>query len=318
VPLIWRVLLGNVVVVTAGVVLLALAPVTISSPVAASEVAVLAGGAALVVVIDFFLLRQAFRPVHALTRAMREVDPLRPGARLSIATTDPEIQGVTRSFNEMVRRLEDERRLSAQRMLAAQEAERTRVSRELHDEIGQLLTSVLLRLSSLERRAPMSMRAELSDAREDVRRSMDEVREIAHQLRPPVLQELGLPSALAALAGDVARHGDLNVQRDIDRSVPALTDEREVVAYRVAQESLTNVVRHAQADHAWLRWALEDDAAVLEVRDDGSGFAVDATAERGGLTGMRERALLAGGTIAVTSTPGRGTTVRLTLPMEET
>jgi len=316
VPLIWRVLIGNAVVVAAGVLVLALSPATISSPIAGNEAAVLVAGAALVVVVDFFLLRQAFRPVAALSRAMREVDPLRPGPPLAIATNDPEIQGVADSFNEMVLRLEEERRVSAQRTLEAQEAERLRVSRELHDEIGQLLTGALLRLSNLERRVADDLRPEVADAREDVRRSMDEVREIAHQLRPPVLEELGLASALTALAGDVAQHAGLPVSRDIDRSVPALPGERQVVAYRVAQESLTNVVRHAGARSASVRWARERDTAVLEVADDGRGFAVAETPERGGLTGMRERALLAGGTLQVTSAPGAGTTVRLALPLE--
>lgn len=315
-PLIRRVLLGNAVVVTVGVLVLALSPLTISSPVAAEQAVVLAAGAALMVFIDFVLLRQAFRPVLALTRAMREVDPLRPGARLSVATSDPEIQAVTQSFNDMAQRLEDERRVSAERAIAAQEAERTRVSRELHDEIGQLLTGVLLRLSSLEERAPAELRGELAETRHDVRRSMDEVGEIAQRLRPPVLAELGLASAVAALSADVARNSGLQITREIDRALPPLSDERQVVAYRVAQESLTNVVRHARTRAATVRLAPADGRVVLEVRDTGAGFSLADTPERGGLTGMRERALLAGGELTIESAPGAGTTVRLSLPVE--
>jgi two-component system sensor histidine kinase UhpB len=313
-PLIWRVLLGNAAVLAAAALLLALTPLTVSTPPRAEEAAALAAGALVMLAVDFVLLRHIFRPLHALSQAMRTADPLQPGARVQIATSEPEIGAVADSFNAMVKRLEDERRGSARRAIVAQEAERLRVSRELHDEIGQLLTGVLLRLSSVASHVPAGARGELESAREDVRRSMDEVRTIAQQLRPPVLETLGLPSALDALADDVERQAAIHVERDLDDRVTGLPDELEVVVYRIAQESLTNVVRHAGTPRASLRLGRDAEAIVLEVSDAGAGFDPGAAAETAGLTGMRERALLTGGRLTVASRPGGGTRVRLTVP----
>jgi two-component system sensor histidine kinase UhpB len=316
-PLIWRVLLGNAAVVAAAALVLALTPLTVSTPLEADEAAALAAGALLMMGVDFVLLRRIFRPLHALTVAMRDVDPLQPGARVSVDTNEPEIGAVADSFNDMVQRLEDERRSSARRAIAAQESERLRVSRELHDEIGQLLTGVLLRLSSLQERVPVAVRGELQSARDDVRHSMDDVRAIAQQLRPPVLETLGLPSALAALAHDVERQAAITVERDLDPALTSLADELEVVVYRIAQESLTNVARHAGARRAGLRLQRIDSAILLEVTDDGVGFDVQDPEATAGLSGMRERALLTGGELTILSRPRAGTRVRLVIPLRE-
>jgi two-component system sensor histidine kinase UhpB len=313
-PLLWRVLLGNAAVLIAAALALALTPLTVSAPPRAEEAAALAAGALMVLAVDFVLLRRLFRPLRALSQAMRAADPLQPGARVRIATSEPEIGAAADAFNAMVARLEDERRDSARRTIVAQEAERLRVARELHDEIGQLLTGVLLRLTSIQAHVPAGARGELESAREDVRRSMDEVRTIAQQLRPPVLETLGLPSALDALADDVERQGAIHIERDLDERVTDLPDELEVVVYRIAQESLTNVVRHAGTPRASLRLGRDAQAVVLEVADPGAGFDPAAGATTAGLTGMRERALLTGGRLTVASRPGAGTRVRLTVP----
>jgi len=312
--LIWRVLLGNAAVLAAAALLLALTPLTVSAPLRAQEAAALAVGALLVLAVDLVVLRRIFRPLRTLSQAMRAADPLQPGTRLTIATSDPEIGAVAESFNAMVARLEDERRDSTRRAIMAQEAERLRVSRELHDEIGQLLTGVLLRLSSVESRVPAGARDELQGAREDVRRSMDEVRTIAQQLRPPLLETLGLPSALDALADDLERQAGIHVERQLDRGLTGLPDELEVVVYRIAQESLTNVVRHAGTPHASLHLRRDAEAIVLEVADRGAGFDPQAVAATTGLTGMRERALLTGGRLVIAARPGQGTRVCLTIP----
>lgn len=314
-PLIWRVLLSNALVVTVAAVALAAAPVEIDSSVAASDALILAAGVLVIVGADFLLLRQAFRPLHQLIAAMRGVDLLRPGARLAIAAPDRDVLAVSDAFNEMVGRLESERRTSARRAIAAQEAERLRVSRELHDEIGQRLTGVLLQLSSVEGRVDPAIGAIIAGARDEVRLSMDEVREIAQQLRPPVLEQLGLSSALTALTVDVGHHAGLPIGHAIAPALPALPDELEVVVYRVAQESLTNVARHARASSASLALRVDGGELVLEVADDGVGFDAQRTPPHAGLAGMNERALLVGGRLTVDSSARSGTTVRLRAPL---
>jgi two-component system sensor histidine kinase UhpB len=300
--LLWRVFATNAAILVLATLVLVLSPITISFPIALTEVIVVLAGLTAMLSLDLVLLRRAFVPLGRLTAFMRRVDPLQPGDRVRLDTADPEVAELMSTFNDMIGRLERERRDSARRALAAQEAERARIARELHDEIGQALTAAMLQLD----------RGHVDEAREVVRESLQEVREIARRMRPEVLDDLGLASALAALTLDVSHRTGLLVERAIEPGVPRLTPEEELVVYRVAQEALTNAARHAEARRAWLRLAREHDRVVLEIRDDGRGFDTGGAAGSG-LRGMRERALLVGGLLELLSGP-RGTVVSLTLP----
>jgi two-component system, NarL family, sensor histidine kinase UhpB len=257
-------------------------------------------------VFDLVLLRRTFRPLGRLTAVMRGVDPLRPGERATVDAADPEVAELAAAFNEMLGRLEVERRESARRALAAQEGERRRMARELHDEVGQALTAVILQL---DRGGP----GHIAEARETVRASLEEVRGIVRRLRPEALDDLGLRSALAALTNDMTRRTGLLVERRISPGLPVLDPEEELVVYRVAQEALTNVVRHATTRSARLVLGARDGRVELEVSDDGDGFESDGAPESAGLLGMRERALLIGAELEVRSAVGEGTSVRLQL-----
>lgn len=300
--LLWRVFATNAAILVLATLVLVLSPITISFPIALTEVIVVLAGLTAMLSLDLVLLRRAFVPLGRLTAFMRRVDPLRPGDRVRLNTADPEVAELMGAFNDMIGRLERERRDSARRALAAQEAERARIARDLHDEIGQALTAAMLQLD----------RGQVDEAREVVRESLEEVREIARRMRPEVLDDLGLASALAALTLDVSHRTGLLVERAIEPGVPRLTPEEELVIFRVAQEALTNAARHAEARHAWLRLARDHHGVVLEIRDDGRGFDTDGAAGSG-LRGMRERALLVGGLLELLSGP-RGTVVSLTLP----
>jgi two-component system sensor histidine kinase UhpB len=316
-PLLWRVFATNAAVLVAATLVLVLSPATVSFPVALTEVVVLAGGLAAMLALNLVLLRRAFGPLTRLTGFMRGVDPLRPGARVAVGPADQEVTELTAAFNEMIDRLETERRESARAALAAQERERTRIARELHDEVGQALTAVLLQLERTSRRAESPLRDGLEEAREGLRASLEDVREIARRLRPEALDDLGLPSALAALTNDIARRTDIRVERRLAGDLRALEPDEELVVYRVAQEALTNVARHSEARQAWVTLAPTpsgDRGVTLTVRDDGRGFDLAAHADGTGLRGMRERAVLIGASLDVDARPGRGTTVRLQLP----
>ena len=310
--LLWRVFATNAAVLVVATLILVLSPITVSFPVALTEAAVVAGGLAVMLVLDLVLLRRAFAPLGLLTAFMRRVDPLYPGERARLETADPQVTDLMGAFNEMIGRLETERRESARRSLAAQEAERARIARELHDQIGQSLTAVVLQLERAARRTAAPVRREVEEAREAVRESLEEVREIARRLRPEALDDLGLASALAALTLDVSRRTGLRVERRIAAGLPELSPEEELVVYRVAQEGLTNVARHADARHAWVTLDSRNGGVALEVRDDGRGFEPRAAAGAG-LRGMRERALLVGADLDVESRNGEGAAVRLTL-----
>ena len=159
---------------------------------------------------------------------------------------------MTAAFNEMLARLEVERRESARRALAAQERERRRIARELHDEVGQALTAVVLQLDRVDRGPETGGGRGVAEAREAVRASLEEVRGIARRLRPEALDDLGLRSALAALTNDIARRTRAASRAPVAPALPPLEPEEELVIYRVAQEALTNVVRHAGAARARL------------------------------------------------------------------
>jgi two-component system, NarL family, sensor histidine kinase UhpB len=313
VPLFWRVFATNAVVVAVAAAALALSPATISSPVALTEAMVLLLGLGAMLGLNFALLRRALSPLEGLRALMRGADPLRPGTRAPVDDATPELRAVTETFNEMVQRLEAERRESASRALAAQEGERLRIAQELHDEVGQKLTAVMLQLDGLSR---SETAPGVVEAREGVRDSLEDVRLIARRLRPEALDDLGLPSALAALTNSLGRVGEIRIERRIDRSLPALHPDAELVVYRVAQEALTNAVRHGACKKARLELRRLDGAVRLQVTDAGAGFVPDRVPEGAGIRGMRERALLAGGELEVESAPGVGTTVTLRVPVE--
>lgn len=210
-------------------------------------------------------------------------------------------------------------------VIGAQEAERARVSRDLHDQIGQGLTSVLLGLrlveTSLERDEPDlgDARRRTAEVRELVADALQDVRQLAFDLRPTVLDDVGLVAALRRLSGDLsARHG-LAVELGLDgvSEDARFRGEVETVVYRVVQEALTNVVRHARATRARVALTQEGRHLRAVVTDDGVGFAASGMA-RGrslGLAGMEERASLVGGRVEVVSSPGSGTTVKLEVPV---
>jgi two-component system sensor histidine kinase UhpB len=293
---------------------LLLAPVTVSAPVRWGELVVVLVGVGAMLVAYRTLLRRALAPLQRLTAVMRDVDPLAPGQRVPLDARDEEVAALAAAFNDMLDRLEGERRDSGRRALAAQEAERRRVARELHDEIGQLLTGLLLRSETLARRVPDELRPDVEGLREASRQAAEEVRVIARRLRPEALDELGLQSALLALCTGVATRAGIPVERHLERDLP-LSSEEEVVIYRVAQEALTNVVRHSGATTAEL-WLGRDgaDGVLLRIRDDGTGLPDGAHLASTGIRGMRERALLVGARLELPTIEPHGTEVRLHLP----
>lgn len=310
-PLLWRIFLGNAVVLGVASTVLVLSPATVSFPAAARELVVLAVGLAVMLALNYALLRRAIAPVQRLARVMHTVDPLAPGRRAGSPGGAREVAELGAAFDQMLDRLERERRDSARRALTAQEQERRRVARELHDEVGQALTAVLLQLERAERDSDGAARERVREAREATRATLEEVRAIARGLRPEALDDLGLASALRALCIEAERSG-VTVHRKIAAEV-ALGPETEVVVYRVAQEAITNALRHSGAEAIDVVLAGDQHGVLLTVRDDGRGF-VGEPSDGAGLRGMRERALLAGGRLDVSAVPGHGTDVTLRLP----
>jgi two-component system sensor histidine kinase UhpB len=315
-PLFWRVFVLNATVLAAAVALtVVVLPPRFAAPAAEEEIAILIASLGLMLAINLLLLRHAFAPLRRLTEVMREVDLLRPGQRVPVEGSASEVVELGSSFNEMLTRLEAERQESATRALAAQEGERLRVAQELHDEIGQSLTAVLLDLARVERQGPNELKAQLRAIQESVRVSLDDARRIALELRPEALDDLGLAAALLVLADRLGERAGIEVDHQIERRLPPLTYEQELVLYRVAQEALTNVVRHAGAGRAELSLARKGRRLELRIRDDGHGLRGNP-AGGGGIRGMRERALMVRGDLHIGERPGGGVEVALDVPVE--
>jgi len=308
IPLFWRLFVPNAAVLLGAGIVLMIQP-------ANGRVVALAGGLAVLLTVNLILMRRTFAPLARLASLMNAIDPLEPGRRLPALGPESEVARLTEAFNRMLDRLETERRESGFRALVAQEAERRRVAAELHDEIGQRLTALLLQIDRLARAAPPELGDDFASTLAATKETLEGVRGLARRLRPEVLDELGLVPALRNLCDRIEEGTGLVVRRSLDPELPPLSPDAELVIYRVAQEALTNVVRHAQTQEAHVALVARGPEVELVVHDAGVGVA-ERTAEdsAGGIRGMRERALLIGARLEVVAAEGRGTDIRLHIP----
>jgi two-component system sensor histidine kinase UhpB len=264
------------------------------------------------------IMRRRRAPLERLIEEMEKVDLSRPGPLLprsidGIGETE-EVARIELAFLRMMRRLEAERRRAGSAALQAQEEERARVARDLHDEVNQSLTGLLLRLEAAREAAPPELEAELTETKALANQAMQELLSLARQLRPTALDDLGLTAAITGQVEQLAR-GEIKAQFAAEGDFSDLDDDTQLVVYRVAQEALSNATRHSEATSVRVRLHRgNEDGVELEVSDDGRGFAFDESEGGLGIAGMRERALLIGAKLMIESRPGHGTTVRLVIP----
>jgi two-component system, NarL family, sensor histidine kinase UhpB len=264
------------------------------------------------------IMRRRRAPLERLIEEMEKVDLSRPGPLLprsidGIGETE-EVERIELAFLRMMRRLEAERRRAGSAALRAQEEERARVARDLHDEVNQSLTGLLLRLEAAREAAPPELETELAETKALANQAMQELLSLARQLRPTALDDLGLTAAVAGQVEQLAR-SEVGAEFAADGDFTDLDDDTQLVVYRVAQEALSNATRHSGAEHLAVKLRRSpEDGVELEVSDDGRGFAFDESEGGLGIAGMRERALLIGAKLTIESRPEHGTTVRLVVP----
>jgi two-component system sensor histidine kinase UhpB len=268
----------------------------------------------IVVLLNSILLRRRLEPMGRLVDTMSSVDLATPGKRAEVTRgAADEVRRLSADFNRMLERLEHERRESGRAVLRAQEVERSRIAQDLHDEVNQALTAILLRLSATISDAPPALQEELRETQALATQAMEELLHLARELRPTALDDHGL---VPALTSQVASFGERTGIRSSFRRhgpVPPLSDEEQLVIYRVTQESLSNVAQHAGARHVDVELSFVG-RTVLRIRDDGRGFKTPQNGRaRLGVSGMRERALLVGGHLTIFSEPDDGTTIELTM-----
>jgi two-component system sensor histidine kinase UhpB len=308
IPLFWRLFIPNASVLVVACVVLMVEP-------ANGRIVALVGGLTIMLVANLLLMRRAFAPLARLATAMDRIDPLRPGERVPPHGPPSEVTLLADAFNAMLERLETERRESAQRMSASEEADRRHLAAELHDEIGQTLTALVLQIARI--RTKGATLEDLEVAERTAQAAVDDVRRLARRLRPEALDELGLGPALNALCNRLSRQTGLVIHRRMPQAPLRLTPDEELVVYRIAQESLTNVVRHAHASEASVDLIQEPSYLELVVADDGVGLPGDPINGTGGLRVMRERALLIGADVWWERREAGGTAVRLRVPVDQ-
>ena len=273
---------------------------------------------ALTIVLNAFLLQRRIKPLEDLVDRMERADLSRPGANLKLTETPAGPEEVARlhyAFVRMLERLEAERRRASSAALDAQEEERARIARDLHDEVNQSLTGLLLRLEAMREKAPPELAGALAEVRTLANQALQELLALARQLRPTALDDLGLKAALAGHVAAVGRQSGIETSFESEGDIASVPQDVQVVAYRVAQEALSNAVRHSGAAHLNVRLEREDGSVELSVADDGRGFTFEQASRGRFHAGMRERALLVNGELQVESRPQVGTKVRLLVPI---
>src|SRR3954464_10966539 len=263
--------------------------------------------------VNSLMLKRRLVPLEDLLTTLERVDPTTPGLRASAPGSAPsDVQLLTAGFNRMLARLEEERVAGGRAVIRAQEEERARIAQDLHDEVNQALTAILLRLQAAALDVPPGLRSELKEIQTLATQAMEELLTLPRQLRPTALDDHGLVPALASQVADFGERTGIRASFHRHGDMPALSDEEQLVLYRVTQESLSNVVQHSRASNVRVELS-SIGRIVLRVRDDGCGFKPGGRTGRLGVSGMRERALLVGGRLNVFTAPGEGTTIELTM-----
>lgn len=331
VPLFYKILVANIAIVLLGALagtVLTMAYVRGNPSRSVFELVLLFGGlgVAISAAVNALILRVALRPLRDLEAVADRVHQGELGARAPHSlVADRELDRLTTTFNRMLNGLlEYKTRLQrvTGRALTAQEEERKRIARELHDDTAQTLASMMIQLQLARQTTDADLRDHrLEEVRNELAKAIEGVRRFARALRPPALDEVGVVAALREHVRTLCETAGLRVHVHADPVDRMLTPSAELVLYRVVQEALSNVVRHAQARHVAVRVERRPEAVVASVVDDGIGFEVDRELYRHGgglgLFGMQERVAYVGGTVAIESEPGRGTTVQIEIPASQ-
>jgi len=284
-------------------------------------------GAVMVATADYVILRNAFRPLAQLSRAMASIHKGERERSLDVQDAEPGLRDLARAATEMLDRLDVESRAYSAKIFESIENERRRIGRELHDETSQSLAAALLNLDLAEKGldgvAPAAA-ARIDGARKLIRHSLGQVKLLIHDLRPSMLDDFGLVPALRWYAESHLRTPELDIEIDLPEANLRLPSDVETALYRIAQESLGNIARHSQATRAHLALEIQPGYAAMRIGDNGQGFdprevILDDKGRYGvGLLSIRERAELLGGTARITSAPGEGTQVHIVVPLPET
>ncbi len=336
-PLLYKVLAGNAIVVITGAIggtIITNALVDVAEVWLALFFAII--GILLSLVINYLILRNALRPMDALQRLVERIDRGDTGVRAPTEEIgDPQLRRFALALNTMLERLAAHmkmieanraqvRRLSGQ-VLTVQEEERKRIARELHDDTSGALARVLLNIEMCEDLLPedlIAVREKMRGTRILAEQTLENVRKMIFDLRPTLLDDLGLAAAIRWYAKNNLEPAGVQVQVDASNHIGRAPARIETAMFRIAQEAINNIIRHACAQHATVQLKREQNMWLLVVQDDGRGFDMTAAPAEGngnhhwGLFGIQERVEVLSGKAEIQSSPGKGTTIRVEIPVE--
>jgi two-component system sensor histidine kinase UhpB len=330
-PIFNRVLIGNSIVIVVGAVggTLLTRLLAAHTPEDLWLIVFFAGlGILLSLTVNYLILRSALTPLHELRSLVERVQAGQRAIDVSrFHDSDPDTGRLAAAIHSMLTRLEDHAlrlRALSERALNAQEDERKRIARNLHDDTGQALSTLIINLEHMESSLPpefADQRARLAASREIAARTLEDLRKLVYGLRPTMLDDLGLLPAIRWYARTSLEDNGTQVLIEDSDDVGRLDPHLETALFRIAQEAVNNIVRHAKASTVRILLALEGGSICLRVEDDGRGFDVRRISEQAlpqrrlGLLGMKERVDLVGGRMTVDSAPGRGARIEVHVPL---
>jgi two-component system sensor histidine kinase UhpB len=322
-PVLFKVLIANSAVILVGATLGTYLATRIHQPNGSAILIIfIASGWIISVLINFILLKYTFHPLTQLRETMKRVQAGNTDLRAPLTGQDPEVDQLADAFNTMLETLDESARTRATQILAAQEQERKRIARELHDETSQVLTSLLISLKILEETiSNEAARQQMEETRSLVHRTLRAIRNLSIDLRPSALDDLGLVPALRWYLKEYQQKCKVEVEFSASSFKERLPSEIETTIYRIVQEALTNTAKYAQATKVGVSVVETGEGVRATVSDNGKGFDAQTLLklpwqERGlGLAGMHERAALLDGALLINTEPGRGTTIDVTIPL---
>jgi two-component system sensor histidine kinase UhpB len=329
-PILYRIAIGNAVIIILGAILGTFLTSLLTNISAALWHFILFASIGIVIslVLNFIIIRAALRPIRDLRQIVRRIQARQAEvAQLSLRDTDPDIYQLTLALNSLISQLEASNlqlHMLSERAITAQEEERKRIARSLHDDTGQSLSTLIINIERLEHHLPENeaeIKKRLQAIRQMAQESLECLRSMIYDLRPAILDDLGLLPAIRWYARTNLEQSGIQVELSFPAESPDLPQPLTTTLFRITQEAVNNIIRHSQAKKASITLTLQDGLITLQVRDDGLGFDSALMGQEAvhlqhwGLVGIQERLELVGGKLAISSDPSQGTTLTATVPL---
>jgi two-component system sensor histidine kinase UhpB len=332
-PILYRIAIGNAVIIILGAILGTFLTSFLANITATLWHFILFASIGIVIslVLNFIIIQAALRPIRDLRLIVRRIQAKQAGvAQLSLQDTDPDIYQLTQALNSLISQLElsnTQLRLLSERTITAQEEERKRIARSLHDDTGQSLSTLIINIERLEQHLPADqadIQQRLQAIRQMAQEGLECLRSMIYDLRPAILDDLGLLPAIRWYARTNLEQAGIQVELNFPEEPPDLPQPLTTTLFRITQEAVSNIIRHSQAKKASITLSFQDGTLTLQVRDDGLGFDPAQMSHEAlhqqhwGLVGIQERIELVGGKLAISSDPSQGTALTVTAPLLQT